>query len=59
MFGQMFGANKTLVALWVYFQCIRESMTLTRYRESPKGRAELERMYWEGRLVYPPHLLGK
>lgn len=57
MFG-IFGANKTLVALWVYFQCIRESMIMMRYKETPKGRAEQERMYWEGRVAYPTHISG-
>ena len=55
----MFGNNKTLVALWVHFQFIRESMTMTRYRETPKGIAEQERMYWEGRVAYPTHISGK
>ena len=54
----MFGNNKTLVALWVHFQFIRESMIMTRYKETPKGRAELERMYWEGRVAYPTHISG-
>ena len=55
----MFGDNKTLVALWVYFQFIRESMTMTRYRETPQGQAEQKRMYWAGRFAYPPHVLGR
>ena len=48
----MFGENKTLVALWIHFQLIRESDIMTRYTETPQGKAEMERTYWQRRIGY-------
>ncbi len=56
MFG--FGDNKTLVALWVYFQLIRESSIMSRYKETPSGKAEQERLYWERREYFTRHGYG-
>ena len=49
-------SRKIPMLLWVHFQFIRESMTMSRYKESPKGIAEQERAFWEGRSLFPPNL---
>lgn len=35
--------------LWVYFQLIRESMIMSRYKDTPQGKAEAWRVYSERR----------
>ena len=56
MFG--FGDNKTLIALWVHFQFIRESMIISRYKDTTRGKAEQERLYWERREHFTRHGYG-
>lgn len=55
----MFGDNKVLVALWVHFQFIRESMVLTRYRETPQGQAEQDRVSRQQQKAYIRRLRGE
>lgn len=55
----MFGDNKTLVALWVYFQFIRESTIMTRYMETPQGQAEKERVRNQQQKDYIKRLRGE
>lgn len=44
--------------LWVYFGFIRESMTKWLYKQTPKGKAETERVYWTKRTAYTRRLSG-
>ena len=38
--------------LWINFGFIRETMIRTRYMETPKGKAEQDRLYWQRREAF-------
>ena len=42
--------------LWVYFGCIQETLINSRYKETSKGKAETERVYWAERTAYTRRL---
>ena len=43
-------------ALWFYFGFFRELLIKSRYKQTPKGNAEQERLYWARRIAYTRRL---
>ena len=43
---------KVIRALWFSFQFLREREIKNRYKETPQGQAEKERVYWDERTRY-------